>query len=356
MNKKLISVLILSCAILFTGCADKSSLGDNGEKPSNNEVENVEKEPVAKYTIKDYVQVKENLSYDYQGENSEYAELKAYVDYIEGDKFQIRSNNGGTEVCRVFELKDGELKLIFSRPECYYRENFLKKAANADEVLLKEPLVTGTSWVLKDGSKRAITNTEAEITTPEGTLKALEVTTEGVNGQKDLQYYVLNKGLVKVIRDSEKMKVTSTLKAVTENAQFKSTIRVFYPEVTDTDYAITYEDKEVEFKTNDITKQIVENLLKTSSSSGAVGAFTPGTVINSLYLNDDGMVYLDLNKKFVEEMNAGSGFESTILQSVANTIGRYYGVNKVYITIDNNPYESGHILKEKGEPFIVKFE
>lgn len=356
MNKKIISILILSCVILFTGCANKSSLGDSGEKPSNNQEQNVEQDQVAKYTIKDYIQVKENLRYDFQGENSEYAEATAYVDYIEGDKFQIRSNNGGTEVCRVFELKDGELKLIFSRPECYYRENFLKKTANADEVLLKEPLVTGTSWVLKDGSKRSITNTEVEVTTPEGTLKALEVTTEGVNGQKDLQYYVLNKGLVKVIRDSEKMKVTSTLKQVTENSQFKSTIRVFYPQVTDTDYAITYEDKEVEFKTNDITKQILENLLKTSSASGDIGAFTPGTTINSLYLNDDGMVYLDLNKKFVEEMNAGSGFESTILQSLANTIGKYYGVDKVYITLDNKPYESGHIAKEKGEPFVANFE
>lgn len=356
MNKKLISILILSCAILFTGCANKSSLVDNGNNTPNNQEQSVGDEAVAKYTIKDYIQVKENLRYDYEGVNSEYAEVTAYVDYIEGDKFQIRSNNGGTEVCRVLELKDGELKLIFSRAECYYRENFLNKAANADEVILKEPLVTGTSWVLKDGSKRSITNTEAEITTPEGTLKALEVTTEGVNGQKDLYYYVLDKGLVKVIRDSEKMKVASTLKTVTENAQFKSTIRVFYPKVTDTDYAITYEDKEVHFKTNDITKQILENLLKSTSDSGDIGPFTSGTTINSLYLNDDGMVYLDLNKKFVEEMNAGSGFESTILQSVANTIGKYYGADKVYITLDNSPYESGHILKEEGEPFVVKFE
>jgi hypothetical protein len=52
-------------------------------------------------------------------------------------------------------------------------------------------------------------------------------------------------------------------------------------------------------------------------------------------------------------MNAGSGYESLILQSIVNTLGGYYGVDKVYITIENKPYSSGHIEMKKGEVFKV---
>jgi spore germination protein GerM len=60
------------------------------------------------------------------------------------------------------------------------------------------------------------------------------------------------------------------------------------------------------------------------------------------------MVYIDLNKAFVTDMNAGSGYESMILTSIANTFGQYYGVNKVVITIDGEPYSSGVILMKQG--------
>jgi len=52
-------------------------------------------------------------------------------------------------------------------------------------------------------------------------------------------------------------------------------------------------------------------------------------------------------------MNAGSSYESLILQSITNTIGTYYGVDKVYITVEDKPYVSGHIEMKKGEFFTV---
>lgn len=42
-----------------------------------------------------------------------------------------------------------------------------------------------------------------------------------------------------------------------------------------------------------------------------------------------------------------------ILQSIVNTVGGYYGVEKVYLTVDENPYSSGHILMKVGESFSV---
>jgi len=67
-------------------------------------------------------------------------------------------------------------------------------------------------------------------------------------------------------------------------------------------------------------------------------------------------VYIDLNQAFLTEMNAGSGYEAMILQSIANTFGQYYNAQKVYLTIDNKLYESGHISMKKGEFIKVKVE
>ncbi|HWQ42407.1 MAG TPA: GerMN domain-containing protein, partial [Desulfosporosinus sp.] len=70
-------------------------------------------------------------------------------------------------------------------------------------------------------------------------------------------------------------------------------------------------------------------------------------------LNKDNSVYIDFSKELLSEMNAGSGYESLILQSITNTIGTYYGVDKVSITIEGNPYVSGHVAMKKGELFTV---
>lgn len=66
------------------------------------------------------------------------------------------------------------------------------------------------------------------------------------------------------------------------------------------------------------------------------------------------MVYIDLNKAFVTEMNAGSRYESMILQSIANTFGHYYNSDKVVLTIENKLYESGHVAMKKGEYLKVQ--
>ena len=80
------------------------------------------------------------------------------------------------------------------------------------------------------------------------------------------------------------------------------------------------------------------------------------TVINSVGLNtSDGKVYVDFSQQFVTEMNAGTTKETGVLRSVTDTLGYYYGVDKVIITIDGQPYSSGHILMDKGEAFKINY-
>lgn len=367
MKKMLVGFFILMIAVYMVGCngfgdsnqttSDKSNnqtptkTSDNKSKTDNkNQVEDEKEKNKNLSEVEAYFPMKKNTRYIYEGSGNEFASFDIYNDYIEGKKIQQRVNNGGTVMAYVIEIKNGQLLKTYSRGEVYYRENLLKETGDT-EVLLKEPLSKGTQWTLADSRIRTITATDASVTTPTGTYKAIEVTTEDKEG-KSLDYYAANMGLVKSVFVTNGSEVSSTLGKIEENVPLVQQIRFYYPNIDDD--KLYYKDREVRFFTNDITRKILAEEYKKAENNEAV--FSKNTMINSLYLNKDQQVYIDLNKEFINEMSAGAAFEGKILQSIVNTFGGYYHAERVYLTINNTPYESGHISKQKGEYFIVNTE
>ena len=372
--KRALIVLLIILSVFTVGCRDmnfgeasqnngndtfdnaevkEQGEADNADNNSNetvddskNNQEQIEDEAVvSKYSIYDFIGINPNEKYNYAGENSEYAEYVRYVDYIEGNKYQIRTNNGATETVKVIEATDKELKVVFRKNVCDYRENFLKKTSKETEILLKAPIAKGTQWILQDGSKRYISSIDTKVSTNVGEFECVEVTTENNSGQKDLQYYAPDIGLVKEIMDSKNMAVTSTLAAIEKDARLTQVIRFYYPD-EEANY-MKYEDVSISFATNDITRLVLQNKFREYKIlKDAVG-------INSLYLNDDGMIYLDVTKSFIPEMANGTTGEYFAIFDLINTLGGYYGVEEVYMTLDGSNYESGHIIKYKGESFSV---
>lgn len=343
--RKVFLVLSLFLAfMLLPGCGVK-----NGDKTP---VDNSQLQGTEPLSIQDYYPFKENVTYTYEGKGNEFAAYRTTVDYLQDNRIQLRSNNGGTETVRVLENKNGALTLLLSKGETYYRENLLQSSGNQEEILLKEPLKTGTSWTLADGRKRTITNLAAEITTPSGTYKALEVTTEGGNN-KNQDYYVPKMGLVKSVFTAEGMVVSSSLSKLEDNVPLTQTVKFFYPNVKDGN--LYFVNKQLTFKTNDLTKTGLEKAFKElpKGKKEIETVLGPNVKINSLYLNKDNAAYIDFSKELTKEMNAGSSYESMILQSITNTVGSYYGVSQVCITVEGNPYSSGHYMMEKGEFFTV---
>ena len=330
--------LVLPLVLLF-GCESKEN-NKTIEQPAAAE----------ELKINDYFPIKDNVKYYYKGNGNEYASYTIYNDYTLEDKVQQRIDNGGTEVVKVFQLKEGKLTRIFSKGEVYYRENLLGIKSENEEIILMEPLKQGTTWKLKDSRVRTITNTSADITTPLATYKAIEVTTEGQK-DKTIDYYAKNIGLVKSVFISDGNEISSTLSNIEENVPFIQKVNFYYPNMDDGKiYSIS---KEISFKTNDITKKSLEEAYK-KTGSDTKKVFSSNTKINSLYLNKDNMVYIDLNEAFINEMNAGALYEEMILQSIANTFGQYYNAEKVVLTIDGKLYESGHIIFKKGQYLKVK--
>ena len=340
MKKLLLIISLLFSLVLLSSCANKDAV-----KPSEDNKSTPPETKAELLTIKDYYAYKENTKYVYEGQGNEYASYTVFIDYKSGNRVQLRSNNGGTEM-----VKDGELRILLSRGECYYRENLTQVPSNNLEILLKEPLALGTSWTLADSRKRSISNLEVDVTTLLGTYKTLEVTTEGKDG-RTLDYYAPNIGLVKSVFTANGLEVSSTLSKLETDVPFIQTVRFYYPNANVD--KLSFVNKQLSFKTNDLTRIIFENAFEDLPKGDLAKVLGPNVKIKSLYLNKDNRVYIDFTKELLSEMNAGTGYESLILKSITNTIGTYYGVDKVFITIEDNPYVSGHIAMKKGEFFTV---
>ena len=336
------ALLIALTAVLYTGCQPSNNTNGNGNGNKT-------------YTISDYYPFTANLKMVYEGVGNEYASKNVYVDYIKGDKIQLREDNGGTVAAKVLQVKDGQLVLLNSEGESYQKEDITSMEAKTNEVLLKEPLQKGTSWTLADGSKRSITGVDVDVTTPSGNYKALEVTTEYKDSvTKD--YYAVGKGLVKSVFTSNGTEVSSSLKEFVKDAALTQNIKIYNFQVTQTDIQVIFKEVAVSLKTNEEIKDVFQKYFREPLGSGTGALMSQNTKINKIYKDAaNGKVYVDFSKQFVTEMNAGTTKETGVIRSVTDTLGSYYNVDKVVINLDGGSYESGHILMGKDEPFTTDY-
>jgi hypothetical protein len=302
--------------------------------------------------VSDYFPVHNNTRLVYQGEGNEFASYEVYTDFAKDGRQQKRIVTGGATSVRVIEVSKNQAAVVFAQGEVPWRQNMLKQESGEPEVLLRVPLEAGNAWLLGDPRTRSITAVGLKVETPLGVYNAIEVITQSPYG-KTADYYAAGVGLIKTVYTPSEGEgtVTSTLAAIEEGVPLVQTIRFYYPDAAAGQ--LGYVDRDVSFYTNDSTREVLTKAYKQTPPEPLGAVFSPGTKINSLYLNEDGMVYIDLNRAFQKEMNAGAAVESMMLQSVANTFGHYYGVSRVLLTIDGKPYESGHISLRPGEYLTV---
>lgn len=338
--KKTLLIISLLLLIFTFGC-NKDEGNNNGNKEE--------------LKLVDYYPVMENTRYYYKGYGNEFAEYSSFIDYTLNDRFQTRVDNPGTSMARIYELKDGVLKVLLNKGESYAREDYLRNPGLAGElsedILIQEPLEKGNSWTLANGNKREITGIDVKVTVPYGEYEAIEVTTTDTNGiTKD--YYAKDIGLVQSKFIAGTDEISSSLEKIEQDTPYKAQVNFYFPHLDQDKYY--YVTKDVEFRTNDITRQVLETYYKDSytnsmKSLGIGNVLTANTKIRSLYLDKFDTVHIDLSGAFITEMSAGAYYETMLLTSLVNTFGSYYGRDKVILTIDGNNYSSGHIYLEKGE-------
>ncbi len=355
----LASVLVLSsCNLDSQDTSGNSSVVSESSFESSDDASSQEDEI---YTSDMFFAYKENTKYVFAGEGNEYASYVVFIDFMKEDSVQTRTNNGGTEVVRVIENHGDKLILIRQDAEIYFRESFLEGNVAYLEILLMDPVVVGTKWDVTANHERSITAVNKEITTPYGTFEAVEVTSRLKYKVDDveledivLEYYVKDIGHVKTIFKSaegsgEEYEIISELSQIQENQKLMQMVDFYFPDSIN-EKLIVY-TRELEFSTNDSTPEFFEEEFKRFPEGLEGKLLSDNTSINFITRKDSETAHIDFSEEFISEMNAGAGFESLILQSVVNTITGYYGVEKVYISVDGTPYSSGHIQIGEDEYF-----
>lgn len=329
-------------SILFTGCNQ-----EDYENPLTNEQLDED------LTIEDYYPFKENVKMEYEGLGNEFAEQTTFIEFVEDNRAQLKVFNPGTVTVKVLEYENGELREIYTEGEFYHIENMISTNNETRNVILKEPLEIGTTWTTSDGYKKSITGIDVDIETPYDDFKALEVTTEFGEERKKIDYYVKDIGHIASLYMDNMYEVKTLLKDI-ENTPYKTDIRFYYP--LEDGPKIAYVEKEIEFSTNGDITNIFENNFKNPESDGLISLISEKTNINSIEFDrGNEIANVDFSQELITEMNAGNAIEVEMLKSIVNTIGNYYGVNDVYISVDGNPYSSGHFSLREGEFFSVDY-
>lgn len=344
-----LAIILTAIAIISTSCTmpQRTKEQDILDKKINAEEPMEGKDPI----LEEYFPFVENTKMEYEGIGNEFAEQTTFFEFIDDNRAQLKIFNPGTIAVKVLEYKDGELREIFTEGEFYHVENMLDIRGDTQNILLKEPLKVGNSWSIPGGYKRTISGMDVGIKTPYKTFKALEVTTEFGEGKVQLDYYVKDIGHVASIYKDGEFEVKTLLEDI-EREPYEIEIISYYPLYTDT--KIAYLDRDIKFSTNDSIERIMENNFKNPPSNKLLPIISKNTKLNSLEFNrGNGIVYADFSKELISEMNADSKLENSILKSIVNTLGNYYGVEKVFVSVEGKPYSSGHISIEEDKYFTV---
>jgi hypothetical protein len=309
--------------------------------------------PVIGESVSDYFPMKENVHMKYAGAGNEFAEYETYVDYLSGNTIQIRTINPGTVSISVYTIKNGALKKVHSEGEIYYRQDFTGIPFELEDILIQEPIAVGNSWPVDDGATRSITAVDADVQVPYGAFKALEVTTEG-NDYIIKHYYAPGVGLIKTefsSKDSPESVISSELDFIEEGQPYRQNVRFYFPDAQAE--GLVYQEREIALFTGDDISAKLEEQMKLAPA-GLQPVISENTKVRKVSVDKATKVAtIDLSSDFVSDMNAGSTLEDLLLKSVASTVGSYFQTNMVTITIEGQPYESGHFAFKKGEYLTV---
>lgn len=344
MKKRLYIIALLTLILIIGGC--QTSIGI--KKVDNDQVMALE----GGLKATDYYPFDENKLYEYEGVGNEYAEQKVFLEFVDGNKAQFKLMNPGTNQIKIVEYKEKTLAEIYTEGEFYHIENMLSVKPDKENIILKEPITVGNSWTTTDGDTKEITSLNTPIDTPYGQFEALEVITKYESGGEGKEYFVKNIGLVARIYDYEGNEIKTLLKSI-ETRPLENVSQFYYPLYSDTK-SVYLEDK-ILFHTNESIEKIFEEKFKNAPSDELIAPLEENTQINSIHFDrtNNWTVKVDFSEELLMNNKAGTALESEILQSIVNTFGKFYDTEKVYITVNGRPYESGHFAMAGEEGFMV---
>nr|WP_300090362.1 FAD-dependent oxidoreductase [Sedimentibacter sp.] len=312
--------------------------------------------------VANYFPVLKDTKYTYiNAENNETYEVTA--DYTSEDRMQLRTKYADEVNISVILLTDNTAVLTVSQEENYFRKNMMNYAGS-EEVLLMGPVEEGRSWSVEGGGIRTITSVASEVSTPIDIYHSIEVTTVWEN-KKTIDYYAKGVGLVKSVviteripegsevldENAEKTQDTYYLSEIKKNYNLSEEIFFYFPDFKNK--KIRNVSETIEFRTNDVTEDVFSSAYR-DIVYGEVRVLPKNSRLNTIDMDMDWTLHIDLSKEFLSGMNEEAMQEGMILQSITNTFGRFFGTDQVRFTVDNEDYKSSNI-KLRQQPMKVDF-
>lgn len=369
MRKFRIIFLILIATLFLSACGevvgeksdDLEGEVNREEESEVNKEEEYEETKEKEFLARDFFFVEADTLKSFGGEGSEYAKFSNYVEYIKDNIVQIRNSNPGTDSLFVYEIEKDKINrvyLVYTEGETYYLQDHTKKE-DTNEIIIKSPIEKGNEWSIPDGRTRSITDINKKVEVPFGTFEALEITTEGENSIT-VEHYAKNIGLIKTTfystEEDADFQVVSYLEDIQEGAYRTENFKVYYPDFEED--TLVYIQRSADVKTNDYITDIFEkefrNVRENNNLTPLIGDRV--SIWDISYDKEKNAAYIDFSPELIDEMNVGAALESMILTSIVNSIGDYFVTEKVMITINGEPYQSGHIYMEEGEYMTVNKE
>lgn len=164
----------------------------------------------------DYFPYKPGVRAEYEGKGNEYASYKVDVLYQENNLVEWRRDSGGTVMAEVFKVEPGQVTLVYRQGEAYDKEKRLTRPPNAGQVILKGPVVKGTTWTSGD-STYTILSTSEQVQAMGQTLSDVVLVEQKSEHSTIRQYYHRKYGMVLSVFQSKEAAdtVESRLKSVT---------------------------------------------------------------------------------------------------------------------------------------------
>jgi len=126
----------------------------------------------------------------------------------------------------------------------------------------------------------------------------------------------------------------------------RHTVEIYFPSVRGNGLIGEYREIFETITPGDRAKQIVADLIAGPSTSEALDAVPPGTVLRQAYMLDNGVVYLDFSPDLTERIGGGSmGEILTVYSIVDSVVANVAEIKKVGILVNGEPVETlnGHL-------------
>ena len=304
-----------------------------------------------KLNIKDYFPIK-NVYFQYKlftpdGNNKPQTE-ETYLEFFDTKSRLVQKrvlNSSKKPQIKIYQLKNGEILLLDQKENLQYIYNFLKNAPKNGEILLKSPLVVGTSWKI-NGGESFIYSTNKKIGILGG-LSTIQVNTNYNNGNTRISHFAKDLGLVcEYVYDSNQVLLSSyELSSYEKDVSFKQSVKIYFLEYMTNQKK--YVKKSLLHSPNNSMENIFTQWLQTAPSNDLLSL---NTKINKISLGKNNSVTIDFSSQISNNMVRQN--EKAFLQTIADTIGSYYNAKRVYITINDQLYESNYIFLTENDYFV----